>query len=368
MSVLELLGPEFALMALGFALRRSLSWPEAGWVMLEKLNYFILFPVLLFVSIVRAPGQVQAVAPMMLAAGLSASAAFALSMMCRWIPRIQVQRFASGAQTAFRFNSYLGLALAERLGGAEGVALFSIMIAVQQTLWRELARNPLIIATLGGLLWRALDGPLPEIVQSSLSRLGQAALPLGLLCVGAALRWPRAQQGISVGDRWLALGLTSIKLIVMPAIAIVLCPLLGIHGLPGLLVVMYSALPTSPASYVLASRMGGDGLFVAQLISLSLLASAFTLPCAAQSGAAARKRPVDVLSKHGVGLKPRSSQRLAGFTPLRLERLQICSRGRFWSACVMGNPAGQKIAQGHHHIALPAPVADATDRTALGAP
>ncbi|NCW33357.1 MAG: AEC family transporter, partial [Betaproteobacteria bacterium] len=148
----------------------------------------------------------------------------------------------------------------------------------QQTLWRELARNPLIIATLGGLLWRALDGPLPEIVQSSLSRLGQAALPLGLLCVGAALRWPRAQQGISVGDRWLALGLTSIKLIVMPAIAIVLCPLLGIHGLPGLLVVMYSALPTSPASYVLASRMGGDGLFVAQLISLSLLASAFTLP------------------------------------------------------------------------------------------
>ncbi|NDH58163.1 MAG: AEC family transporter, partial [Betaproteobacteria bacterium] len=218
MSVLELLGPEFALMALGFALRRSLSWPEAGWVMLEKLNYFILFPVLLFVSIVRAPGQVQAVAPMMLAAGLSASAAFALSMMCRWIPRIQVQRFASGAQTAFRFNSYLGLALAERLGGAEGVALFSIMIAVlipclnvaavypmakfgQQTLWRELARNPLIIATLGGLLWRALDGPLPEIVQSSLSRLGQAALPLGLLCVGAALRWPRAQQGISVGAR-----------------------------------------------------------------------------------------------------------------------------------------------------------------------
>jgi predicted permease len=42
--------------------------------------------------------------------------------------------------------------------------------------------------------------------------------------------------------------------------------------------VMFCALPTSPASYVLASRMGGDGVYVAQLITLSLLVSTLTLP------------------------------------------------------------------------------------------
>lgn len=295
MSVIELLGPEFALMLVGLALRRSLPWPEAGWIMLEKLNYFVLFPCLLFLSIVKAPGSSHAVAPMMLAAGLTAAAGFVLGMLCRWIPQVDMQRFASGVQTAFRFNSYLGLALAERLGAAEGLALFSIMIAVlipclnvaavypmarqgNQNLMRELATNPLIIATLGGLIWRLLEMPLPGLIQASLGRLGQAALPLGLLCVGAALRWPRSQQGLSSGDRWLALAFSVIKLVIMPAIAVGCCQAIGLDGLPALLVVMFTALPTSPASYVLASRMGGDGVYVAQLITLSLLGSAATLP------------------------------------------------------------------------------------------
>ncbi|MBU6286018.1 MAG: AEC family transporter [Proteobacteria bacterium] len=293
--MLELLGPEFALMLAGFALRRGLPWPEQGWVMLEKLNYFLLFPCLLFLSIVKAPGSIQSAAPMMLAAGMSAAGAIAIAMACRLIPQVHAQRFASGVQTAFRFNSYLGLAMAERLGGAEALALFSIMISVlipclnvaavypmarhgRQNLWRELAGNPLIIATLGGLAWRLLELPLPGLLQTSLGRLGQAALPLGLLCVGAALRWPRSAQGLSHGDRWLALCFTSIKLFIMPAIALMSCHLLGLSGMAALLVVMFTALPTSPASYVLAARMGGDGVYVAQLITLSLIVSTVTLP------------------------------------------------------------------------------------------
>jgi predicted permease len=81
-----------------------------------------------------------------------------------------------------------------------------------------------------------------------------------------------------VGDRWLALCFTTIKLIAMPAIALLVCDALGLGGTAGLLVVMFCALPTSPASYVLASRMGGDGVYVAQLITLSLLVSTLTLP------------------------------------------------------------------------------------------
>ena len=86
-AVLELLGPEFALMLAGLALRRGLAWPEQGWVMLEKLNYFLLFPCLLFLSIVKAPGSIASAASMMLAAGTSAACAIAMGMACRWIPQ-----------------------------------------------------------------------------------------------------------------------------------------------------------------------------------------------------------------------------------------------------------------------------------------
>ena len=76
---------------------------------------------------------------------------------------------ASGAQTAFRFNSYVALALAERLAGAPGVAWQALLTSVcvpvcnvaavwpmakhaQSHFGRELIRNPLILATASGLL------------------------------------------------------------------------------------------------------------------------------------------------------------------------------------------------------------------------
>jgi predicted permease len=295
MSLLELLAPEFVLIVLGVVLRRLMSAGEEGWIFLEKLGYYLLFPCLLFVSIVRAPGSVGAVLPMTIAAGSAASLGVAAAYACRWLPETDVRRRTSGAQTAFRFNSYLGMAIAERIGSAEGLTLFSIMIAVmipilnvaavwpmashaQRGLARELMRNPLIIATLGGLGWRAGQLPMPDLVLAVAGRMGTAALPLGLLCIGAALRWPQGDHRLAGNDRLLAASFTGIKLLLMPVAGLGACLLLSLEGLPALLVVMYTALPTSPASYVLASRMGGDGAFVAQLITLSLLGALASLP------------------------------------------------------------------------------------------
>jgi len=302
MPLLELLAPEFGLIALGTFLRRLTLGAAEGWVFLEKLGYTLLFPCLLFVAIVKAPGTVSAAAPMMLAAGSAAGLAVAAAYACRWLPNIHSGRRASGAQTAFRFNSYLGMAIAERLGSAEGLALFSIMIAVLIPLlnvaavWpmashsgrglvRELVRNPLIIATLGGLVWRAFALPAPEVILVLASRLGSAALPLGLLCIGAALQWPQGEHAIAGNDRRLAASLTGIKLFLMPVAGIGACALIGLEGLSALLVVMYTALPTSPAAYVLASRMGGDGAFVAQLVTVSLVGSLISLPLWTSVGA-----------------------------------------------------------------------------------
>jgi hypothetical protein len=70
----------------------------------------------------------------------------------------------------------------------------------------------------------------------------------------------------------------AVKLAAMPLVALVLVRVLELPPVPAQIVVAYAALPTAPAAYILASRMGGDGAFVAMLISMTLIASALALP------------------------------------------------------------------------------------------
>ena len=135
---------------------------------------------------------------------------------------------------------------------------------------------------------------------------------MGLICVGAGLRLgrpgasgmpaaaastagaaaPAAQEAAATreapaptGDAArassvlrLTLWFTATKLLAMPLTGLLLAHALALPPLATTIVVMYCAMPTAPASYVLASRMGGDGPFVAWLITVSLLASLAALP------------------------------------------------------------------------------------------
>ena len=76
----------------------------------------------------------------------------------------------------------------------------------------------------------------------------------------------------------LAAWFLAVKLIAMPLVAFTLTQLLALPPVPAQIAVAYAALPTAPAAYILASRMGGDGAFVAMLVSATLIASALALP------------------------------------------------------------------------------------------
>jgi len=201
-------------------------------------------------------------------------------------------------QCAFRFNSYITLALALRIGGTEGLSLaalivgFVVPIANLASVFalarhsgagvlRELARNPLVLATLSGLLVKATGAKLPEPVDATLVRLGQGALTLGLLCVGAGLRMqarPDPDPALRTSALRLTVWFTATKLLAMPVTALLIASALGVGALPMTIAVMFTSMPTAPAAYVLASRMGGDGRFVAFLITVSTIASLVALP------------------------------------------------------------------------------------------
>ena len=298
MNPAALLFPDLALIALGWALARHLRVPAGFWDGAESLVYFVLFPALLFGSIARATLSLGQAAPLVGSAWGALAVGVALAYAARPLLRPEPLRFASSAQCGFRFNSYITLSLAARIGDAPGLALAALIVGFVVPLantaavwplarhgggsvWRALARNPLVLATVGGLLAQAAGLRMPEPVDATLHRLGQAALGLGLLCVGASLRPAAGLQGDpgrARDTRRLAIWMTATKLLAMPLTALLLARGLGLDPLASTIVVMFAAVPTSPASSVLASRMGGDGPLAAFLITVSTLVCAITLP------------------------------------------------------------------------------------------
>jgi len=285
-----LLLPDFTLIVLGWLICHYTPLSRPVWDSVERLVYFLLFPALLFHSIVRHPLSLSSALPLvgtgLAITGAGIAAAYALRL---W-PGVDARLHASGAQTAFRFNSYVALALAERLAGAPGVAWTALLVSVCVPLcnvaavWplarhgghgylREIARNPLIIATASGLLCSLAGLQLPSLVDITLSRVGAAALPLGLMAVGAGL-----QLGALKEAPRLAAALLSIRHALLPALAVTAVLLLALPTGQQAVLVAFAALPTASSAYVLAVRMGGHGGYTAGLVSLSTLIGMVALP------------------------------------------------------------------------------------------
>jgi predicted permease len=290
MSTALLLLPDFLLIAFGWVLCRFTALDRRLWDGVERLVYYLLFPILLFTSILKSPLRPAETLPLAMAGVGTALCGIALAYALGRVPGVDPRLHAAGSQTVFRFNSYVALALAERLGGAPGLAWMALLIALCVPLcnvaavWplarhgghaygRELLRNPLIIATVGGLLANLVGLVLPTPVATSLQRVGSAALPLGLMAVGA---------GLALGGLRSAPGLGAVLLTLrhaaMPAIALGLSLALKLSGEQRMIVVAFGALPTSSAAYVLAARLGGNAAFVAGLVTVSTLLAMLTLP------------------------------------------------------------------------------------------
>jgi malonate transporter len=282
--------PDFALIALGFVLARRFGYDRGFWIGLERLVYYVLFPALLFNSIAAAGYSLADDGALALVAVGGLLTAALLGFLAQPVLRPPQALFASCVQTAFRYNAYLGLALAQSIGGDRGVAQMALalslciplanLIAVSALarhsrtgLLRELVRNPLVISTVGGLAANLLGLQLPQVAAHALGRLGQASLALGLICVGAGLTLAgAATQRLLLG--WFS----AVKLALFPAVVLGLAWLLGLPAEQARIATVFAALPTATSAYVLATRMGFDGAPVSFLITVQTAASMLTLP------------------------------------------------------------------------------------------
>jgi predicted permease len=290
LSTALLILPNFVLILVGLVLARRFDYGRDFWGGLEKLVYYVLFPALLFRSLAVAKIDLAQSGWLAAAACAFTLAGFGLSLLAKPIFHLDEKLSATGSQCGYRFNTYVGLAVAGSLFGTQGVALAALLLGVmiplanfcavavlakhgERGFLMELVQHPLVVSSVVGFAWNAAGLPLPGFADQTLSLLAQTALPAGLLAVGAAMRIEPGQGPAGAHAWWLA-----VKLAVVPAIAWGLAILIHAGPLEAQVLVLCAALPTATNAYILAIRMTGDGRAVATQVTVGTVLSMATIP------------------------------------------------------------------------------------------
>jgi malonate transporter len=287
--------PIFLLILVGWLFKRSSLLEDYGWIALERLTYFVLFPCLLATTLATADFSgfgVSGVAGAIIGAIILVTVAL---LLFRNVFKVEGARFTSIYQGSVRMNTYIGLSMAAAFFSEKGLAAAALAIAIIVPLvnvscvmmlawfghaagkgWQGVLdacfKNPLIVGSFVGLFFNLTSWGMPPLLGTMAEILAEAALPLGLLAVGAALHLEAIKEsGVIV------LATSAIKLVALPLLTWGLLKLFRVDGVEGSVAVLFNALPTATSSYILASQYGGDAKLMASIISVETLLSMVTL-------------------------------------------------------------------------------------------
>lgn len=294
--MLNALVPVFAVIILGHILRR-MDFPGDGfWPQAERITYYLLFPALLVHKLSRASFGGDATLPMAAALVVALCLTATGLLILRRRMGLPGPSFSSVFQGGVRMNTYVGLAVVAMLYGDEGLTLAAVaMVAMIPVinLWcvpvvaglsenggggwnklaTELAKNPLILGCVIGFGMNLSGLRMHESLYEALAVVGRAALPMGLLAVGAGLK-PRSLGPGLLPSLWSA----AAKLVALPLVTWLLCLLFGASDTALAVAVIFTALPTATSSYILARQLGGDADLMAAIITAQTVMSVITLP------------------------------------------------------------------------------------------
>lgn len=294
-DVIAALIPIFAIIAVGAGLRRLAFLNDDGWRAVERVTYFVLFPCFLFGAIAFADFTNEPLGRMSILLAGAMIVMAALVYPFRALLALDGPAFTSLFQGAVRWNSYVALGAIAAVLGPKGFALAAIAVAIMvplanalcvvvlmrhangetglAMLAQQLARNPLILACLAGIVVQLTGLPIPKVASTTVDLIGKAALPLGLLAVGASLDLGDARARPAP-----LLAATILKLIAMPALVAAGAHLLGVTAAAKTAALICAAVPGASSSYILARQLGGDAPLMANITTAQTLAAMLTMP------------------------------------------------------------------------------------------
>ncbi|WP_445495203.1 AEC family transporter [Photorhabdus sp. SF281] len=287
--------PIFLLIILGFLSKKYVKDVSNFWNFSDKFVYYLFFPALLILDISEANfSGTDNFYPIV--STISSTIIIAIIIFSgRFFFNTTPALFTSIFQGGVRYNSYVFIALSQSLFGSEGVALSGFFVAYMIIITNimsvlvmnhygsgskkslssailALAKNPLIIGAIIGVLLNFFDIHITGSIKQLFIYLSNAATPLSLMSVGAGLIISmHIKKLLSISYA------TILKLVVMPLITILIIKYLGSSGVPANIAILYSAVPCAGNAYILARQMGGDHEAMASIITWTTLLSIITV-------------------------------------------------------------------------------------------
>ncbi len=288
--------PIFLVILLGHLSVRRKFLTLNFWAEAERLIFYVLFPALLVNSIASAPLGKLTLLPLFLATTGTLLTLAVLLLAARRLITADGPSFTSVFQGIIRHNSYLCFAVALALKGKPGVEVVALAVAFYVPLvnllciivlvrygssparnagriFFSIIKNPLMLAIFVGLGLNVTGIGLHNSLSMVLTILGQAALCLGLMAVGAGLDLEAARK-----SGGLVTFSVLVKLTLVPVIALAICYLFGVDADARFGLVLLAGSPTAGSAYIMARQMGGNAPLVANVITAQVAGSLLSLP------------------------------------------------------------------------------------------
>ncbi len=277
LNVFEIVLPVFLIIALGYGIRQSELVNDHFFEQANGLVFYVCLPILLFYKISTADFSTNFNISLVVATSSAVGCCFLIAYLFGKWRGFSAPIHGAFCQGSFRGNlAYIGLAIVYNGYGDSGLTRAGILLGFlvpvlnffailaltlphqqQQISFREITKqiiiNPLIIASLAGILWSFFHLPMPTVLDRSLSIASGMTLPLALLSIGGSFSMAKLK-----GDLFKAAMATVMKLILLPVLTVVLMLMFDITGLDFAIGLLMAGAPTAVATYIMASRMGGD--------------------------------------------------------------------------------------------------------------
>ena len=295
--ILLALLPIVLIIAMGQLMRSRRFLNESFWPQAERLSYYVLLPCLFFNGLATADLGDIPVTRLALTLISATCIVSALVVLARPTFRVDGPAFTSVFQGSVRFNNYVGVTLTTGLFGAAGLPLAAISNAALvptvnilailvfsrfgmaglslRGIAVQLVTNPLLVASFAGIAFQASGLHIPAGIEPALRALGSASLPLGLLCVGAALDFSTAKQWVGP-----VLRSSVVKFALLPVATLLSATAFGLTGDALTTALLFQALPTASSAYILARQLGGDAPLMAGIIATQTILALAALPLA----------------------------------------------------------------------------------------
>ncbi|OFU53422.1 MULTISPECIES: AEC family transporter [Aerococcus] len=287
--------PMLIYMLLGQFFAQSGMIKEASFQDFNKALFKILLPINLFTNIYKSDFQQSF-------NGFALTYIIVIALVLYFIlafiiPKISDDRTRYGVilQGSVRANAILfGLPLGTSLLGEENMGMVTITLAIIVPFWnimsvvgfslysadkvsfkqmgRSIITNPMVIATLIGLLVVLLGLQFPESVNTTLTNINRMVSPLALMVMGGTFSISKLKDI----DFSLIFTVAN-KLLILPLIGITLGALLGFRGDAIISILIAFAGPTAVSSYAQAIAADGDGDLANQTVVFTTILSMVTL-------------------------------------------------------------------------------------------